>query len=127
MEDSIKQGNILIMRELFEAFDYFYAGNNSIAIMASEINVAKKHYVKQDLGNKFMYNCKKYGVKFVNISNDIYKCDITSYHVRNDNEIVDSMMSFKYDFLTDSLISIDSLYTPYSSLSNEEALKVLYK
>lgn len=127
MIESIKNGNILIMKDLYEAFNYFYSGNKNVELLASEPSVAKKHYVRQDLGNVFMYDCKKYGIKFINISEDIYLCDIVRYHVKDNNEIIDSMMNFRYDFKNNELITINSLYTPYSNLSTEEAVKVLYK
>lgn len=127
MTESIKNGNILIMKDLYEAFNYFYSGNKNIGLLASEPKVAKKHYVRQDLGNTFMYDCKKYGIKFINISEDVYLCDIVRYHVKDNNEIIDSMMNFRYDFKNNELITINSLYTPYSNLATEEAVKVLYK
>lgn len=127
MTESIKNGNILIMKDLYEAFNFFYSGNKNIELITSEPNIAKKHCVRQDLGNVFMYDCKKYGIKFIKKSEDIYVCDIVKYHVKNNNEIIDSMMKFSYNFTNDELITIDSLYTPYSNLATEEAVKVLYK
>lgn len=127
MTESIKNGNILIMKDLYEAFNFFYSGNKNIELLTSEPSIAKKHCVRQDLGNVFMYDCKKYGIKFIKKSEDIYICDIVRYHVKNNNEIIDSMMKFSYNFTNDELITIDSLYTPYSNLATEEAVKVLYK
>jgi len=125
MKDIIKEGNILIMKEMFEAFNYFYSGNKSVGVIATK--PTRNNNVKQDLGNFFMYDCKKYGIKFINISDGIYNCEISRYHVKNDNYIVDSNMRFKYDFINERLIEVDYVYTPYSVLETKEAVKVLYK
>lgn len=128
MDKNIQESNLLIMQELYEAYTYFYNGNKGIGLLASNDTLAKKHYVKQDLGNKFMYNCNNYGVKFKQIFELVFEVHVIRYIIdKNNNEVVRASLSFTYDYMNDKLVSYNYLYTPYSTLTNEESVKVLFK
>lgn len=127
MKDYIQEGNLLIIKELYEAFNYFYSGNKAIGVLATEPIKAKHHYIKQDIGHKFMYNCHNYGIKFIHLFDLVFKCEIVTYIIENNNEIVKSRMIFRFDFMNNKLIDIDSFYSPYSKFTNSEAVKVLFK
>ena len=59
--DLEKKYNIICAKELYEAFTYFRSGNKAILKLVDNDNnkIAKHHYIKQDLGHKFLYNCEK--------------------------------------------------------------------
>ena len=115
------------MKDLYEAFNYFYSGNKAVGLLATNPTVAKTHYIKQEIGNKFMYNCENYGIKFNQVFELVFRCEITRYVVENNNEVIKDRLGFTYDFMNDELIRVDYLYTPYSTLSNKESVKVLFK
>ncbi len=115
------------MKDLYEAFNYFYSGNKAIGMLATNPTVAKPHFIKQEIGNKFMYNCENYGIKFNQVFELVFRCEIIRYVVENNNEVIKDRLGFTYDFMNDELIRVDYLYTPYSTLSNKESVKVLFK
>jgi len=128
MNKNMQEGNLLVMQELYEAYTYFYMGNKAIGLLASNDNQAKKHYVKQDLGYKFMYNCKNYGIKFKQAFDLVFEIEVINYEIdKNNNEVVKARLSFTYDYMHDKLIDYNYLYTPYSTLPNKENVKVLFK
>ena len=128
MDRNIQEFNLLVMQELYEAYTYFYMGNKGVGLLANNENQIKRHYVKQDLGNKFMYNCKNYGIKFKQLSELVFEVEVIRYVVdKNNNEIVKARLGFTYDYMRDELLSYNYLYTPYSTLPNKEKVKVLFK
>ena len=127
MDRNIQEFNLLVMQELYEAYIYFYMGNKGVGLLANNDTIAKKHYVKQDLGNKFMYNCKNYGIKFKQIFELVFEVEVIRYIIDNNNEVVRARLGFTYDYMNDKLVSYNYLYTPYSTLINEESVKVLFK
>ncbi len=127
MDRNIQEFNLLVMQELYEAYIYFYMGNKGVGLLANNDTIAKKHYVKQDLGNKFMYNCKNYGIKFKQIFELVFEVEVIRYIIDNNNEVVRARLGFTYDYMNDKLVSYNYLYTPYSTLTNEESVKVLFK
>ena len=127
MDRNIQEFNLLVMQELYEAYTYFYMGNKGVGLLANNDTIAKKHYVKQDLGNKFMYNCKNYGIKFKQIFELVFEVEVIRYIIDNNNEVVRARLGFTYDYMNDKLVSYNYLYTPYSILTNEESVKVLFK
>ena len=127
MDRNIQEFNLLVMQELYEAYTYFYMGNKGVGLLANNDTIAKKHYVKQDLGNKFMYNCKNYGIKFKQIFELVFEVEVIRYIIDNNNEVVRARLGFTYDYMNDKLVSYNYLYTPYSTLINEESVKVLFK
>ena len=128
MDKNIQEGNLLVMQELYEAYTYFYMGNKGVGLLISNDNQAKKHYVKQNLGHKFMYNCKNYGIKFKQVFDLVFEIEVINYEIdENNNEVVMSRLGFTYDYMNDKLIDYNYLYTPYSTLPNKENVKVLYK
>ena len=128
MKDYIKEGNLLVMQELYEAYNYFYMGNKRVGLLANNDTYPKKHYIKQDLGNKFMYNCQNYGIKFKQIFDLVFEVEVINYEIdENNNEVINSRLGFTYDYMNDKLVSYNYLYTPCSTLSNKEQLKVLFK
>lgn len=127
MDRNIQEFNLLVMQELYEAYIYFYMGNKGVGLLANNDTIAKKHYVKQDLGNKFMYNCKNYGIKFKQIFELVFEVEVIRYIIDNNNEVVRARLGFTYDYMNDKLVSYNYLYTPYSILTNEESVKVLFK
>ena len=127
MDRNIQEFNLLVMQELYEAYIYFYMGNKGVGLLASNNTIAKKHYVKQDLGHRFMYNCKNYGIKFKQIFELVFEVEVIRYIIDNNNEVVRARLGFTYDYMNDKLVSYNYLYTPYSILTNEESVKVLFK
>ena len=128
MDKNIQEGNLLVMQELYEAYTYFYKGNKAIGLLTNNNNHAKKHYVKQDLGHKFMYNCKNYGIKFKKMFDLVFEIEVIRYIIdKNNNEVVKARLGFTYDYMNDKLIDYNYLYTPYSILTNKENVKVLFK
>ena len=128
MKDYDKEGNLLVMQELYEAYTYFYMGNKAVGLLANNSESAKRHYVKQDLGNKFMYNCKNYGIKFKQVFDLVFDVEVINYEIdENRNEIITSRLCFTYDYMNDNVINYNYLYTPYSTLINKEEVKVLFK
>ena len=127
MDRNIQEFNLLVMQELYEAYIYFYMGNKGVGLLANNDTIAKKHYVKQDLGNKFMYNCKNYGIKFKQIFELVFEVEVIRYIIDNNNEVVRARLGFTYDYMNGKLVSYNYLYTPYSTLTNEESVKVLFK
>ena len=127
MEQNIQEFNLLVMQELYEAYTYFYMGNKAIGLLANN-KIAKKHYVKQDLGNRFMYNCKNYGIKFKQIYDLVFEVEVIKYVIdKNNNEIIQARLGFTYDFKNEKIINYNYLYTPYSTLPNKERVKILFK
>ena len=65
LEELEKEYNIICAKELYEAFIYFRSGNKAILKLVDNDNnkIAKHHYIKQDLGHKFLYNCENYAIK----------------------------------------------------------------
>ena len=128
MEKNIQEFNLLVMQELYEAYTYFYNGNKGVGLLASNNTIAKKHYVKQDLGNSFMYNCKNYGIKFKQIFGLVFEVEVIRYIIdKNNNEVVRARLGFTYDYMSDKLECYNYLYTPCSTLIDKESVKVLFK
>ena len=87
--------------------------------------IAKHHYIKQDLGHKFLYNCENYAIKLKKLENEVCECIITKYKVEKNNEIVINRFGFIYDFINERILK----YTILSNSSNtlygdEEVIKV---
>ena len=127
LNDLEKKYNIICAKELYEAFTYFRSGNKAILkLVDNDINkIAKHHYIKQDLGHKFLYNCENYAIKLKKIENEICECIITKYKVEKNNEIVINRFGFIYDFINERILK----YTILSNSSNtlygdEEVIKV---
>lgn len=128
MNKNMQEGNLLVMQDLYEAYTYFYMGNKGVGLLANNDNHAKKHYVKQDLGHKFMYNCKNYGIKFKQVFDLVFEIEVIRYIIdKNNNEVVNARLGFTYDYMNDKLVDYNYLYTPYSTLTNKENVKVLFK
>lgn len=127
LNDLEKKYNIICAKELYEAFTYFRSGNKAILKLVDNDNnkIAKHHYIKQDLGHKFLYNCENYAIKLKKLENEICECIITKYKVENNNEIVTNRFGFVYDFINENILK----YTILSNSSNtlygdEEVIKV---
>ena len=127
LNDLEKKYNIICAKELYEAFTYFRSGNKAILKLVDNDNnkIAKHHYIKQDLGHKFLYNCENYAIKLKKIENEICECIITKYKVEKNNEIVINRFGFIYDFINERILK----YTILSNSSNtlygdEEVIKV---
>ena len=127
LNDLEKKYNIICAKELYEAFTYFRSGNKAILKLVDNDNnkIAKHHYIKQDLGHKFLYNCENYAIKLKKLENEICECIITKYKVEKNNEIVINRFGFIYDFINERILK----YTILSNSSNtlygdEEVIKV---
>lgn len=127
LNDLEKKYNIICAKELYEAFTYFRSGNKAILKLVDNDNnkIAKHHYIKQDLGHKFLYNCENYAIKLKKIENEVCECIITKYKVEKNNEIVINRFGFIYDFINERILK----YTILSNSSNtlygdEEVIKV---
>ena len=127
LNDLEKKYNIICAKELYEAFTYFRSGNKAILKLVDNDNnkIAKHHYIKQDLGHKFLYNCANYAIKLKKIENEVCECIITKYKVEKNNEIVINRFGFIYDFINERILK----YTILSNSSNtlygdEEVIKV---
>ena len=59
-DELIKEYNILIAKESYEAFTYFRQGNKAILKLVDN----KKYDIEQYLGHKFLYDCENYAIKF---------------------------------------------------------------
>ncbi len=127
LNDLEKKYNIICAKELYEAFTYFRSGNKAILKLVDNDNnkIAKHHYIKQDLGHKFLYNCENYAIKLKKLENEVCECIITKYKVEKNNEIVINRFGFIYDFINERILK----YTILSNSSNtlygdEEVIKV---
>ena len=127
LNDLEKKYNIICAKELYEAFTYFRSGNKAILKLVDNDNnkIAKHHYIKQDLGHKFLYNCENYAIKLKKIENEVCECIITKYKVEKNNEIVINKIYFIYVFIKERILK----YTIVSNSSNtlygdEEVIKV---
>lgn len=127
LNDLEKKYNIICAKELYEAFTYFRSGNKAILKLVDNDNnkIAKHHYIKQDLGHKFLYNCENYAIKLKKLDEEICECIITKYKVEKNNEIVINRFGFIYDFINERILK----YTILSNSSNtlygdEEVIKV---
>lgn len=127
LNDLEKKYNIICAKELYEAFTYFRSGNKAILKLVDNDNnkIAKHHYIKQDLGHKFLYNCENYAIKLKKLENEICECIITKYKIEKNNEIVINRFGFIYDFINERILK----YTILSNSSNtlygdEEVIKV---
>lgn len=110
-ENYINEFRIFEGKELFEAFNAFIMVNPRFPLLARESNPkAKSHYVKQDLGLDFIYDCNFYGIKMVKVNKDFISypyldCTITKFHYNNGSKIVESSISFRYDCLKSNIIN----------------------
>ena len=127
LKDIDKKYNIICAKELYEAFTYFRSGNKAILKLVDNDNnkIAKHHYIKQDLGHKFLYNCENYAIKLKKLDEEICECIITKYKIEKNNEIVINRFGFIYDFINERILK----YTILSNSSNtlygdEEVIKV---
>ena len=127
LKDIDKKYNIICAKELYEAFTYFRSGNKAILKLVDSDNnkIARYHYIKQDLGHKFLYNCENYAIKLKKLENEVCECIITKYKVEKNNEIVINRFGFIYDFINERILK----YTILSNSSNtlygdEEVIKV---
>lgn len=97
-------------KDLFEAFNAFIMVNPRYPQLARDSNsVAKPHYVKQDLGLEFVYDCNFYGIKMVKINKDFINnpyldFTITKFQNHNGSKIVESSVSFIYDCVKSNII-----------------------
>lgn len=97
-------------KDLFEAFNAFVMVNPGYPQLARDSNsVARSHYVKQDLGLEFVYDCNFYGIKMVKINKDFINnpyldFTITKFQNHNGSKIVESSVSFIYDCVKSNII-----------------------
>lgn len=127
LNDLEKEYNIICAKELYEAFTYFRSGNKAILKLVDndKNKIVKHHYIKQDLGHKFLYNCENYAIKLKKIENEVCECIITKYKVDNNNEIVINRFGFIYDFINERILKYTILSNSNSTLyGDEEVIKV---
>ena len=127
LNDLEKKYNIICAKELYEAFTYFRSGNKAILKLVDSDNnkIAKHHYIKQDLGHKFLYNCENYAIKLKKIDEEVCECVITKYKVENNNEIVTNRFGFVYDFINENILKYTILSNSNNTLyGDEEVIKV---
>lgn len=109
-EEYIDEFRMKEWEDLFEAFNAFIMVNPGYPLLARDSNlVARPHYVKQDLGLDFIYNCNFYGIKMVKVNKDFINnpyldCTITKFQNYNGSKIVESSVSFRYDCVNSNII-----------------------
>lgn len=119
--------SILEARGMYEAFKYFEMGNPKIGEFLSkdETKIIKHHYVKQDIGYKFIYMYKNFALKFIQTSDYIININVCRYEIENDNEIVKSKMNFDYNILYNDIIRCNKIETEFGNcdINKQKILK----
>lgn len=126
-KECIKEFGFLETKTLIEAFEYFKMGNPSMGMLSdnNENKIVKHHYIKQDLGHKFIYDCCNFTIKIKITSDDISNITICKYELRNDNEIIKSRMNFDYNYIFDRVTSYNEIVTEFSCYRENAIQKVL--
>ena len=126
-KECIKEFDFLETKTLIEAFEYFKMGNPSMGMLSdnNENKIVKHHYIKQDLGHKFIYDCYNFAIKIKITSDDISNITICKYELRNDNEIIKSRMNFDYNYIFDRVTSYNEIVTEFSCYRENAIQKVL--
>ena len=126
-KECIKEFDFLETKTLIEAFEYFKMGNPSMGMLAdnNENKIVKHHYIKQDLGHKFIYDCYNFAIKIKITSDEILNITICKYELRNDNEIIKSRMNFDYNYIFDTVTSYNEIITEFSCYRENAIQKVL--
>ena len=125
--DCIKEFDFLEIKELTEAFTYFKMGNPSVLFFADNRreNIVKHHYIKQDLGHKFIYNCHNFAIKIKIISDEITNITLSRYELVNDNEILKARINFDYNYIYDKITRYNETITEFSNYKENVLEKVL--
>lgn len=98
-------------KDLYEAFNAFIMINPRYPLLARDNNpIAKPHYVKQDLGLEFVYDCNFYGIKMLKVNKDFINypyldCTIIKFYNKNGTKIVESSIKFRYDCVNSRIIN----------------------
>ena len=126
-KECIKEFDFLETKTLIEAFEYFKMGNPSMGMLSdnNENKIVKHHYIKQDLGHKFIYDCYNFAIKIKITSDDISNITICKYELRNDNEIIKSRINFDYNYIFDRVTSYNEIVTEFSCYRENAIQKVL--
>ena len=126
-KECIKEFDFLETKTLIEAFEYFEMGNPSMGMLSdnNENKIVKHHYIKQDLGHKFIYDCYNFAIKIKITSDDISNITICKYELRNDNEIIKSRINFDYNYIFDRVTSYNEIVTEFSCYRENAIQKVL--
>lgn len=119
-DELIKEYNILIAKESYEAFTYFRQGNKAILKLVDN----KKYDIEQYLGHKFLYDCENYAIKFKELDNAVCEVIITKYKIENNKDIVTSQFGFVYDFINEKILRYTILSNDKNKLLEEEVKKV---
>jgi len=119
-DELIKEYNILIAKESYEAFTYFRQGNKAILKLVHN----KKYDIEQYLGHKFLYDCENYAIKFKELDNAVCEVIITKYKIENNKDIVTSQFGFVYDFINEKILRYTILSNDKNKLLEEEVKKV---
>ena len=119
-DELIKEYNILIAKESYEAFTYFRQGNKAILKLVDN----KKYDIELYLGHKFLYDCENYAIKFKELDNAVCEVIITKYKIENNKDIVTSQFGFVYDFINEKILRYTILSNDKNKLLEEEVKKV---
>ena len=129
LKDVEKEYNIICAKELYEAFIYFRSGNKAMLKLANtdKNKIARYHYINQDLGHKFLFNCENYAIKLKKLENEVCECIIKKYKLDNNNEIVTNRFCFVYDFMNERILKYTILSNDINMLYGDEEIIKVFK